>query len=173
MKAVQLRAKVALVEPLFRHDLIQIQAMVEIAKVVGKLNDLTRFGFLNQFDGEEKSQISLEKTLLWGSAVAQGVSESLSPAFLAGQGVDVIVGSGCFQAEPDLSFVVNNRKLLARNFLLATGSVPVIPNIEGLQKTGFLTLSDIYQVLGSSEPPKSWVILGGTPQSVEIAQSLA
>ncbi|BAY85547.1 pyridine nucleotide-disulfide oxidoreductase dimerization region [Calothrix parasitica NIES-267] len=173
LKAVRQRAKVALVEPLFRHDLIQLQAMVEIAKVVGKFNDLTRFGFLNQANGEEKSQISLEKTLLWGSAVAANVSESLSPAFLAGQGVDVIVGSGRFEVEPDLSFVVNNRKLLARNFLLATGSVPVIPNVEGLQKTGFLTLSDIYRVLGSSAPPKSWVILGGTPQSVEIAQSLA
>ena len=160
LKAVRLRAKVALVEPLFRHDLIQLQAMVEIAKVVGKFNDLTRFGFLNQVDGEEKSQISLEKTLLWGSTVAANVNENLS-------------GSGRFQAEPDLSFVVNNRKLLARNFLLAAGSVPVIPNVEGLQKTGFLTLSDIYQVLGSSAPPKSWVILGGTPQSVEIAQSLA
>lgn len=173
LKAVRQRAKVALVEPLFRHDLIQLQAIGEVSKVVGKFNDLTGFGFLNQAGGEEKSQISLEKTLLWGSAVAEAVRESLSPAFLAGQGVDVIVGRGCFQAEPDLSFVVNNRKLLARNFLLATGSVPVIPNIEGLQKTGFLTLSDIYQVLASPTPPKSWVVLGGTPQSVEIVQSLA
>ncbi|MDY6896453.1 MAG: NAD(P)/FAD-dependent oxidoreductase [Cyanobacteriota bacterium] len=173
LKAVRRRAKVALVEPLFRHDLIQLQAMVEIGKVVGKFNDLAGFGFFNQADREEKFQISLEKTLLWGSAVAANFNESLSPAFLAGQGVDVIVGSGCFQAEPDLSFVVNNRKLLARSFLLATGSVPLIPDIEGLQKTGFLTLSDIYQLLGSSAPPKNWVILGGTPQSVEIAQILA
>jgi len=173
LKAVQQRAKVALVEPLFRHDLIQLQAMGEIARVVRKFNDLAGFDFLNQVDGEEKFQISLEKTLLWGSAVAANVKESLSPAFLAGQGVDVIVGSGCFQAEPDLSFFVNNRKLLARNFLLATGSIPVIPDIEGLQKTGFVTLSDIWEVLGSSKPPRSLVVIGGTPQSVEIAQSLA
>ncbi|MEL7242711.1 MAG: NAD(P)/FAD-dependent oxidoreductase [Cyanobacteria bacterium J06573_2] len=172
LKAVRQRAKVALVEPLFRHDLVELQAIGEICKVVGKFNNLAEFGFFNQAD-EEQFQICLEKTLLWGSAVATNVNENLSPAFLAGQGVDVILGSGSFQAEPDLSFVVNNRKLLARNFLLATGSVPVIPDIEGLQKTGFLTLSDIYQVLGSSAPPKSWVILGGTPQSVEIAQSLA
>ncbi|MGB7375093.1 MAG: NAD(P)/FAD-dependent oxidoreductase [Rivularia sp. (in: cyanobacteria)] len=172
LKAVQQRAKVALVEPLFRHDLIQIQELGEVAKVVGKVNDLTQFGICSGGNGKDKLQISLEKTLLWGSAVAANINEQLSPAFLAAQGVDVIVGKGCFQAEPDLSFVVNNRKLLARNFLLATGSIPAIPNIEGLQKTGFLTLSNIWQALESSTPPKSWVILGGTPQSVEIAQAL-
>ncbi len=171
LKAVQQRAKVALVEPLFRDDLIPLQGIGEVAKVVGKVNDLVEFGICNSGSEAEKLQISLEKTLLWGSAVAANINEQLSPAFLAAQGVDVIVGKGCFQASP-LSFIVNNRKLLARNFLLATGSIPVIPNIEGLQKTGFLTLSNIVKVLKSSQPPKSWVILGGTPQSVEIAQVL-
>lgn len=173
LKAVQQRAKVALVEPLFRHDLIQLQGIGEISKVVRKFDDLTLFGVCDRADTEEKSQVSLKKALLWGSAVAANVQEQLSPAFLAAQGVDVIVGKGYFQASPDLSFVVNNRKLLARSFLLATGSVPAIPEIEGLQKTGFFTLSDVWQVLESSTPPKSWVILGGTPQSVEIAQALA
>ncbi len=66
LKAVQQRAKVALVEPLFRHDLIQIQGLGEVGKVVGKVNDLTGFGVCNGGSGEEKVQISLEKTLLWG-----------------------------------------------------------------------------------------------------------
>ncbi|MBF2017445.1 MAG: NAD(P)/FAD-dependent oxidoreductase [Rivularia sp. T60_A2020_040] len=183
LKAVQRRAKVALVEPLFRHDLIQLQGIGEVSQFVGKVNDLTRFGVCTQGDGEQEYQVSLEKALLWGSAVAANVLEQLSPAFLAAQGVDVILGSGCFQASSNLSsnsssnssfnFVVNNRKLTARNFLLATGSVPGVPQIDGLQQTGFLTLSNIWQVLGGSQPPKNWVILGGTPQSVEIAQVLA
>jgi len=181
LKAVQRRAKVALVEPQFRYDLIQLQGIGEISQFVSKINDLTRFGVFTQSDGEQEYQVSLKKALLWGSAVTANLREQLSPAFLAAQGVDVIVGSGCFQASPDLSlnlnlslsFVVNNRKLTARNFLLATGSVPAVPEIEGLQQTGFLTLSNIWQVLGGSQPPKNWVILGGTPQSVEIAQVLA
>jgi pyruvate/2-oxoglutarate dehydrogenase complex dihydrolipoamide dehydrogenase (E3) component len=173
LRAVQRRAKVALVEPRFCDDLIRLQAIGEIGKVVGKINDLTRFGVGDGASELEKFQISLEKALLWGGAVAANVQEQLSPAFLAAQGVDVIVGSGCFQASPNLSFIVNNRKLIARNFLLATGSHPAIPEIDGLHQTGFLTLSNVWQVLGSSTPPKNWVILGGTPQSVEIAQSLA
>ncbi len=171
LKAVRQRAKVALVEPLLRHDLIQLQGIGEISNFVRKVNDLTRFGVCTLADGEY--QVSLDKALLWGSAVAANIREQLSPAFLAAQGVDVIVGSGCFQATPDLSFVVNNRKLSARNFLLATGSHPAVPEIEGLHQAGFLTLTNVWQVLGSSTPPKSWVILGGTPQSVEMAQALA
>ena len=173
LKAVQQRAKVALVEPLFRDDLIQLQGIGEVSKFVRKINDLTEFGICNQADSGQTCQISLEKALLWGSAVSVNVQQQLSPAFLAAQGVDVIVGSGCFQVSPDLSFIVNKRKLTARAFLLATGSVPWVPEIKGLHKVGFLTLSNVWQILGSSKPPKSWVILGGTPQSVEIAQSLA
>ncbi|MBV6621829.1 MAG: NAD(P)/FAD-dependent oxidoreductase [Rivularia sp. (in: Bacteria)] len=173
LKAVQQRAKVALVEPLFRNELIQLQGIGEVGKVFGKLNNLNRLGFLSQPQKKEEFQISLEKTVLWGCAVAANINEQLSPAFLTGQGVDVIVGNGNFEAVPDLSFIVNNRKLTARNFLLATGSIPAIPDIAGLRKTSFLTLLDIWQVLESSTPPRNWVILGGTPQSVEIAQSLA
>ncbi|MEM9924247.1 MAG: NAD(P)/FAD-dependent oxidoreductase [Cyanobacteria bacterium P01_D01_bin.50] len=175
LKAVQLRAKVALVEPRFCHDLIQLQGMGEISNAVRKFNELTPFCSRAEHltNREEKSQVSLEKLLLWGSAVAENVEEQLSPAFLAAQGIDVIIGSGCFQASPKLSFIVNERKLIARNYLLATGSHPAIPEIKGLQEAGFLTLSNVWQVLGSATPPKNWVILGGIPQSVEIAQSLA
>ncbi|MEO0844144.1 MAG: mercuric reductase, partial [Cyanobacteria bacterium J06643_5] len=50
LKAVRQRAKVALVEPLFRHDLIKLQAIGKICKVVGKFNNLAEFGFFNQAD---------------------------------------------------------------------------------------------------------------------------
>lgn len=182
LKAVQLRARVALVEPGFRHDLIQLQGMRELSNVVGKIKDLIRFGVYDvplcsggayKADIAEKSSISLDKLLLWGSAVAANIEEQLSPAYLAAQGVDVIIGEGFFQASPDLNFFVKKRKLSARNFLLATGSHPQIPEIEGLQETGYFTLSNVWQVLESPMPPKVVVILGGTPQSVEIAQSLA
>ncbi len=173
LKAVQQRAKVALVEPQFRHDLIKLQSIGEFSKFIHKIHDLTRFDSSNPVFTEEKSQISLKKSLLWGSAVEVNFHEQYSPTFLAAQGVDVILGGGSFQASPDLSFIINNRELTARSFLLAMGSMPLIPDIKGLQKTGFFTLSNIWQVLENTEPPKSWVILGGTPQSIEIAQGLA
>lgn len=52
-------------------------------------------------------------------------------------------------------------------------SRPAIPDIDGLQATGFVTLSDIWQVLTQTTPPQNWVIIGGIPQSIELAQTLA
>jgi len=115
LKAVQLRARVALVEPGFRHDLIQLQGMRELSNAVGKIKDLIRFGVYDvpfcsggtyKADIAEKSSISLDKLLLWGSAVAANIEEQLSPAYLAAQGVDVIIGKGFFQVSPDLNFIV-------------------------------------------------------------------
>jgi len=63
------------------------------------------------------------------------------------------------------------RLIHARAYLLAT-SVCFKPKIEGLQKTGFLTLTDIWQSLSSPTPPKNWVIIGGVPRSIELAQIL-
>ncbi|MGJ5674524.1 MAG: dihydrolipoyl dehydrogenase family protein [Nostochopsis sp.] len=121
-----------------------------------------------------KSQIPVEwsDALLYAHGISSNLEEQNSPAVLAAQGVDVIIGKGQFQASPDLVFVINNRSLHARTYLLASGSVPVIPDIEGLQKTGFLTLSEIWKSLTSSAPPKNWAIIGGIPQSIEVAQTL-
>jgi pyruvate/2-oxoglutarate dehydrogenase complex dihydrolipoamide dehydrogenase (E3) component len=145
----------------------------------GTINSLTeKTEPLSQQDPFTAISSGKSQTVVWSEALlyARGVSSNLeqsdSPAVLAAQGVDVVIGKGQFQASPDLVFVVNNRLLRARTYLLASGSVPAIPEIEGLQKTGFLTLSEIWQSLGSSTPPQNWVIIGGTPQSVEVAQTL-
>ncbi|NJR74729.1 MAG: NAD(P)/FAD-dependent oxidoreductase [Scytonema sp. CRU_2_7] len=111
--------------------------------------------------------------MLYAHSVVSNLQEQNSLVVLAALGVDVIVGNGQFQSSPHLSFVVNNRVLRARTYLLAMGSRPVIPEIEGLQRTGFLTIPQIWQSLSNSTPPKQWVILGGVPQSIELAQTLA
>ncbi|MBW4431186.1 MAG: NAD(P)/FAD-dependent oxidoreductase [Pelatocladus maniniholoensis HA4357-MV3] len=128
--------------------------------------------FTNISLGKSQTSVEWSEALLYARGISSNLEEQNSPAVLAAQGVDVIIGKGQFQASPDLVFVVNNRSLRARIYLLASGSVPVIPDIEGLQKTGFLTLSEIWQSLASSTPPKNWAIIGGIPQSIEVAQTL-
>lgn len=129
--------------------------------------------FIAISSGKSQTPVMWSEALLYARGVSSNLEQFHSPAVLAAQGVDVVIGKGQFQTSPDLVFAVNNRLLRARTYLLASGSVPVIPDIEGLQKTGFLTLSEIWQSLGSSTPPQNWVIIGGTPQSVEVAQTLA
>jgi len=63
---------------------------------------------------------------------------------------------------------VGARTYSAKNWVIATGSSPDIPEIEGLDKTPYLTNRDIFYL---DSLPKSMIILGGGPIAIEIAQA--
>ncbi|ARV61335.1 mercuric reductase [Nostocales cyanobacterium HT-58-2] len=184
LTASQQKAKVALVEPTHGaltklntpYEFIDHHALSHISNLTKQLGDAALFGLhASCADTQEKCRISIDmsQATLYAHGVVSNLQEQYSPAFLAAQGVDVILGNGQFQSSPHLSFAVNARLLRARTYLLATGSHPAIPEIEGLQKTRFLTIPQIRQSLSSSTLPKQLVILGGLPQSIELAQTLA
>ena len=55
------------------------------------------------------------------------------------------------------------------NMLIATGSHPAIPEIEGLKETGFLTSDTIWELNGL---PESVAIIGGGAIGLEMGQAL-
>ncbi|MFN6567452.1 NAD(P)/FAD-dependent oxidoreductase [Dendronalium sp. ChiSLP03b] len=176
LAATQLHATVALVESQVNYGFIHHQTMSEIGKLTQGLSDAVNFGIhATQANTSDKCQISIawQETMQYTHGIVSNIQEQNSPAILAAQGVDVIFGKGQFQSSPHLAFTVNNRLLRGRTYLLASGSHPAIPEINGLQTTGYLTLSNIWQSLKKSTLPKNWVIIGGVPQSIEIAQTLA
>ncbi|WP_017315589.1 dihydrolipoyl dehydrogenase family protein [Mastigocladopsis repens] len=185
LTASQLRAKVALVQPTTNsafnivnapYEFIYQHSLSRISNFAKQLGDAALIGLQPSCAAPtEKCQISVDapQATLYAHGVVSNLQEQHSPATLAALGVDVIIGNGQFHSSPHLSFAVNDRLLRARTYLLATGSRPAIPEIEGLQRTGFLTISQIWQSLSSPTPPKKWVIIGGVPQSIEMAQTLA
>ena len=107
----------------------------------------------------------------WAEEVIWTLAEQDSPAVLASLGVDVITGAGEFSR--DVAFLVNNRRLLARAYLIATGTRPVIPDIDGLPNAGYITPTEIWQPERLESLPKRLAVIGGTPMGTELAQSLA
>ncbi len=152
--AIQLGAKVALVEPETAQD-----SLLGASLLNPKLQSST--------------QVSMdwETAMLWAFGVESKIGADNSLALITAQGVDVIIGNGQFQSDPHLAFLVNDRLLVGRTYLLASGSRYEAKDIEGLHKTGFLTLENIWQSLNAA--PSNWVILGGVPQSIELAQAAA
>ncbi|AFZ03051.1 dihydrolipoyl dehydrogenase family protein [Calothrix sp. PCC 6303] len=175
LKASQYGAKAALVEPSTNPESICIDALIEITNSLQKLKNSNKFGI---YDSHLETQNKYEHTLQWQALIQQilqiesHLGKIDAPAVLSAKGVDIIYGDGKFQAEPNLAFVVNNRQLIGRNYLLANGSIATIPEIEGLSKTGFLTLGNFWQALNVVTPPQDWVIIGGVPQSIELTQIL-
>jgi pyruvate/2-oxoglutarate dehydrogenase complex dihydrolipoamide dehydrogenase (E3) component len=89
-----------------------------------------------------------------------------SRARFEGWGVEVIAGDA--RLVDGRTVEVGGRRLAAPRIVLATGSKPAVPKIEGLDKTPFLTNETVFdlQVL-----PKHLLILGAGAVGLEMAQA--
>lgn len=83
------------------------------------------------------------------------------------RGTARIVGPGRVEVRSDGG---KPQTLEARSLIVATGSEPVIPPIEGLEEAGYWTSPDATSL---RRLPSSVVMLGGGPVGVEIAQVFA
>ncbi len=81
------------------------------------------------------------------------------------KGLEVIMGRAAF-VDPH-AVEVDGRRITADKFMVATGSNEIIPPVEGLAETGFITSGDFLD-LGSL--PGSLVVLGGGAIALELAQ---
>jgi pyruvate/2-oxoglutarate dehydrogenase complex dihydrolipoamide dehydrogenase (E3) component len=120
------------------------------------------------------SQLQRPSSYPWQYAYAaiDRLEQQLSTSLLATRGVDTIVGTGEFCRRPYLAFNINQRYLRARAYLIATGSVPDIPLIPGIQTVDYLNI-DRLPSLAAREIPLRWVIIGTEAVGVELAQTLA
>jgi pyruvate/2-oxoglutarate dehydrogenase complex dihydrolipoamide dehydrogenase (E3) component len=81
-------------------------------------------------------------------------------------GVEIFLGPPCFEDRHVLR--VGEQRLLARQFILATGSRPAVPDIPGLLEAGCLTNETIFDL---EEVPESLAVIGGGPIGVEMVQA--
>src|SRR5208282_222373 len=83
-------------------------------------------------------------------------------------GARVEFGNASFADEHSVR--LNEGKYSAKNWVIATGSSPAIPPIEGLDKTPYITNKEIFSL---SSLPKSMIAIGGGPISSELAQAFS
>ena len=82
------------------------------------------------------------------------------------EGVTVKFGQITFKSATEL--VLNGEIFTSRNTLIATGSRPVMPRVEGLEEVGYLTNESVFDLMNL---PSSIVIVGGGPVGVELSQA--
>lgn len=97
-----------------------------------------------------------------GAAVASRVRNA---------GVEVITGEAFVEGKDGDNFIVkvNDQKYTAKNLLLATGSVPIIPPIEGLKEgleRGFVLTNE--GILSLKEIPENLVVVGAGVIGLEL-----
>ncbi len=85
---------------------------------------------------------------------------------VAGAGVDVYLGQTRF-TKPN-AVTVDGRELRFKKAVIATGSRPVAPAIEGLKEAEYLTNETVFSL---TELPRKLVVFGGGPMGAELAQA--
>ena len=85
---------------------------------------------------------------------------------VAGHGVDVYLGHTRF-TKPN-AVMVDGRELRFDKAVIATGSRPAAPAIEGLREGDYLTNETVFSL---TELPRRLLVLGGGPLGCELAQA--
>ena len=87
---------------------------------------------------------------------------------LQAAGIDLHVGRARFVGADAVD--VDGSRLRFRKALIATGSRPLMPDIDGLAAAGYLTNETVFEL---NQLPPSLLVIGGGPLGCELAQAFA
>ncbi len=140
---------------------IPTKSLLESAKRLRFVKDAAGFGV----DGIDKGSISFN----WPTAVKRAgrIVKRLTKGIeflMKKNGVEVITGTAAINGDKSIS--VDNRRLTAKNIILATGSRPVaaVGNLPAE------VLVEVEQLLAMETLPESVAVVGGGAHAVELAQ---
>lgn len=147
------------------------KAFLHSAKILDSLNGAQDAGVIFEGSGKiDQAQVVKYKDKVVKRLVA-GVKASVKAA-----GVEVISGRGYIEKRTEGGFLVKveDTEYLGKNLLIATGSEPILPPIEGLNegyKNGYVLTNR--EILSLSEIPEKLVIVGGGVIGLEMGSYFA
>jgi pyruvate/2-oxoglutarate dehydrogenase complex dihydrolipoamide dehydrogenase (E3) component len=125
---------------------------------------------LGKMQIESKSQISCEDAIDYVHRVVDKVREKEEPHELQKEGVEILRGHARFIGERTIEVKANGKTLtcFGKRIILATGSKPRIPPIEGIDSVDYLTNENIFNLKAI---PKRLAVVGAGAIGCELAQA--
>lgn len=167
--AAALKAKVALVErdrlggDCLWYGCVPSKSLIHASRAAYEVKHAGRFGIYC-----DTTEIDFAKAIAHVQGAIAKIQPHDSPERFEKLGVEVIFGNGQFRDRK--TFEVNNRRLQARAFVIATGSRPAKLPIPGLQEAGYITNEEVFSI---KERPDSLAIIGGGPIGCELGQAFS
>jgi pyruvate/2-oxoglutarate dehydrogenase complex dihydrolipoamide dehydrogenase (E3) component len=167
--AAGLGARVAIVE---RHQLggdclntgcVPSKAILRTARAVGELRRAGGLGI--QATGGDLHFPAVMTRMRQRRA---GLAVNDSAERLRGLGIDVFFGNASFIGRREIA--VGSATLRFGRAVIATGSRPSVPPIDGLSSTPYLTNETIFEL---TDLPDRLLVIGGGPVGCELAQAFA
>ncbi len=104
----------------------------------------------------------------WKALAVKRIGAGNNRNYYEKQGIATFAGTARFLSPHEIT--VNRRHLSAERFLVATGAHYRLPDVVGLEESGYLTPRTILEL---TRPPKSLYIIGGGGMALELAQLMA
>jgi pyruvate/2-oxoglutarate dehydrogenase complex dihydrolipoamide dehydrogenase (E3) component len=142
---------------------VPTKALLHAAQLYDEARHGARFGLRSSTMGYNYPSLRAWKDLAVKRTGAGG-----NRRYYENEGIATFQGAAHFLSPNEIS--VNRRHLSAHQFLIATGSHWIAPNIQGLEDLSYLTPRTI---LNSIRPPRSLYIIGAGTIGVELAQLMA
>jgi len=167
--AAAVKSKVALIE---KHKMggdclntgcVPSKALIRSAKIISYAKRAQEFG-LETVDLKADFATIMERVQ---QKIAQ-VEPHDSVERYTSLGVDVIEGSA--RVCSPWSVEVNGKTITTRSIIIATGAVPFVPPIKGLDQIDYLTSDNLWEL---RQRPEKLVVLGGGPIGSEMTQAFA
>ncbi|WP_299185011.1 bifunctional TVP38/TMEM64 family protein/FAD-dependent oxidoreductase [uncultured Psychrobacter sp.] len=176
--AATVRAKVTLIEAgemggdCLNYGCVPSKALIKSAKVAEQMRHAERYGLDNT-----PPAFSFKNVISRIHQVIADIAPNDSVERYTDLGVEVLKGYAKFINPWTVEIALNDggtQKLTARSIVIATGARPFVPDLPGLEETGYVTSDTIWNKFTElDEAPKKLVVLGGGPIGSELAQAFA
>ena len=141
------------------------KALINAAKSFHSLKKMNSLGITVDLPKPDFGEL-MEKV----DEIVQGIYAHEKPEVFQDMGIDVYVHKSGARFTDEHTIVVGEETLLAKNYVICTGSGPGIPGIEGIDQVSILQNENFWDL--RSHPGKI-VFIGGGVISIELGQSLA
>ena len=169
--AAQWGAKVVLVErakmggECLNMGCVPSKALLAAAKVAHAMRSAGAFGIASV-----EPQVDFAAVQAHVQSVIAAIAPHDSVERFEGLGATVIRGEARFTGPRELAVATEDgdRRISARRVIIATGSSPAVPPVDGLHNVPFFTNENLFD---NTTLPEHLLILGGGPIGIEMAQA--
>ncbi len=168
--AAGLGARVALVErSLLGGDCLNVgcvpsKVMIRSSRAVEDIRSASQFGV----SGDASPEVDFSAVMERMRKLRAQISHHDSARRFRDLGVDIFLGEGRFSG-PD-RVTVDDSTLHFKKAVIATGTKPAQPPIEGLKEAGFLTNETVFTL---TQRPDHLAMVGGGPIGCELSQAFS
>ena len=176
--ATTVKAKVTLVEAndmggdCLNTGCVPSKALIKSAKVAATMRNADRYGIT-----PVEPHVPFRETIARVMDIIKAIEPHDSVERYEGLGVDVVKGYATIVDPWTVEIARNDggtQRLTTRAIVIASGAEPVVPPIEGIENSGFLTSETMWEAFAQMDKaPARVAVLGGGPIGCELSQALA